>query len=331
MSTSARIAIALLILLLGWFVIYWAWIAPDAPDTDGPPLDDITLQPGDTVGRRPAAGEGGSGADGNWLDPANGDARGSRGGRSTTPAITDPQPPGPGGLPLNVNRPDDGDGSGRANPRGSGASGPRPGPGGGSGAGAPVFPTGANDGEEITETETDPIPPAPGGPGDGGGEGGRGGAGGGDTADGDGNDGGGGEGDAAPAGPPPTVPYEVKKGDTMQKIAKQWFGDHDKWVLIAYENPLVDPLKLKAGQTLRLPAKNAEVKDLPAETLAELTRHVDYVVGKNDTLSDIAKQFYGKATLWQIIWDANRDVIPDPARMRAGITIKVPAYQFPAE
>ena len=325
MSTSARITILALILLFAWFIVYWAWIAPDGGSSDeamNSNSAELTLAPGDTVGQRPeglAPGE---------TAPDRGEIGGGnlRGGNNRNaagnPMGLDLNPP-PGGGRNTTTRADADDRAGGGD--GNDSANTSPGP--------IVLPRGSSDvedgGEEITESETGDVPID--------GLTGTGGAADGGTDDGSGNDSGGdesggddGSGGALPA-PPPTVPYDVQKGDTMQKIAKMWFGDYDKWVLIAYENPLVDPLKLKAGQTLRLPAKNAEVKDLPADMLAELTKNVDYVVGRNDTLSGIAKQFYGKATLWQIIWDANRDVIPDPNRMRAGITIKVPAYQIPAE
>lgn len=50
-----------------------------------------------------------------------------------------------------------------------------------------------------------------------------------------------------------------------------------------------------------------------------------YTVGKNDTLSAIAKQHYGKAGAWRDIFEANRDVIDNPDRIFPGQVIKLPA------
>lgn len=49
-----------------------------------------------------------------------------------------------------------------------------------------------------------------------------------------------------------------------------------------------------------------------------------YIVEKGDTLSQIAKQFYGKAGLWQLIFDANRDRIDDPDLIHPGQSLRIP-------
>ena len=50
-----------------------------------------------------------------------------------------------------------------------------------------------------------------------------------------------------------------------------------------------------------------------------------YTVASGDTLSHIARQFYGKASRWQAIFDANRDQLDDPDRIRPGQVLKIPA------
>ena len=49
-----------------------------------------------------------------------------------------------------------------------------------------------------------------------------------------------------------------------------------------------------------------------------------YRVRKGDTLSSIARKFYGTATASQAIFDANRDVLPSLDQVRAGIMLKLP-------
>jgi nucleoid-associated protein YgaU len=49
-----------------------------------------------------------------------------------------------------------------------------------------------------------------------------------------------------------------------------------------------------------------------------------YTVVKGDTLSKIAKQFYGDANKWRRIHEANRDVIKDPDRIFPGQVFKIP-------
>ncbi len=50
-----------------------------------------------------------------------------------------------------------------------------------------------------------------------------------------------------------------------------------------------------------------------------------YTVASGDTLSHIAKHFYGKSSRWQAIFDANRDQLDDPDRIRPGQVLKIPA------
>ena len=49
-----------------------------------------------------------------------------------------------------------------------------------------------------------------------------------------------------------------------------------------------------------------------------------YTVQKGDTLSHIAKQFYGKASRWNAIFDANRDQLDDPDRIQPGQVLRIP-------
>lgn len=50
-----------------------------------------------------------------------------------------------------------------------------------------------------------------------------------------------------------------------------------------------------------------------------------YTVEKGDTLSAIAKQFYGRAGAWRDIFEANRDQLDDPDRIFPGQVLKIPA------
>lgn len=50
----------------------------------------------------------------------------------------------------------------------------------------------------------------------------------------------------------------------------------------------------------------------------------DYVVQSGDSLSKIAKQFYGNASDWQKIFDANKDKIKDPNLIHPGQKLIIP-------
>jgi nucleoid-associated protein YgaU len=49
-----------------------------------------------------------------------------------------------------------------------------------------------------------------------------------------------------------------------------------------------------------------------------------YTVVKGDSLSKIAKQYYGSANKWRQIYEANRDVIKDPDLIYPGQSLRIP-------
>jgi len=49
-----------------------------------------------------------------------------------------------------------------------------------------------------------------------------------------------------------------------------------------------------------------------------------YVVKAGDSLSKIAKQYYGDASLYDKIFQANRDVLKDPNKIQVGQKLRIP-------
>jgi nucleoid-associated protein YgaU len=49
-----------------------------------------------------------------------------------------------------------------------------------------------------------------------------------------------------------------------------------------------------------------------------------YTVQPGDTLSQIARRFYGEANAYQRIFEANRDQLSDPDRIKVGQQLKLP-------
>lgn len=50
----------------------------------------------------------------------------------------------------------------------------------------------------------------------------------------------------------------------------------------------------------------------------------EYKIEKNDTLQKISQKFYGTVKRWNEIYQANKDVIKDPNRIKPGKTIRIP-------
>lgn len=49
-----------------------------------------------------------------------------------------------------------------------------------------------------------------------------------------------------------------------------------------------------------------------------------YTVVKGDTLAGISRKFYRSSNQWQKIADANKDVLPDPTKLKVGMVLNIP-------
>ena len=60
---------------------------------------------------------------------------------------------------------------------------------------------------------------------------------------------------SAPLTPPPATGgnYTVRQGDTLWSIARNHYGDGQKWKTIVAANPGLTPEKMRIGQTIMLP------------------------------------------------------------------------------
>lgn len=67
-----------------------------------------------------------------------------------------------------------------------------------------------------------------------------------------------------------------------------------------------------------------EVRVDSAKPLEQIGKVEFYVIKSGDTLSGIAKTFYGKAMDYPRIFEANREVIKDPDKIYVGQKIRIP-------
>jgi LysM repeat protein len=119
------------------------------------------------------------------------------------------------------------------------------------------------------------------------------------------------------------TPYTIQSGDSFEGIAVSWFGDPQKQSLIAMANPTVDPLRLQVGQIIKLPPKNSVSTIRRANPAAG--GEIIHTVQSGETLSDIALEYYQKASRWQEIHDANLAIIgDDPGNLKVGMEIVIP-------
>jgi nucleoid-associated protein YgaU len=81
---------------------------------------------------------------------------------------------------------------------------------------------------------------------------------------------------------------------------------------------------VQAGVESTAPAApKADFSDVQAGVAS--TAEQRYTVVAGDNLSRIARHFYGDANAWRRIFDANRDLLDDPDRIKPGQVLKIPA------
>ena len=131
----------------------------------------------------------------------------------------------------------------------------------------------------------------------------------------------------AATAPPPAatrIEYVIEEDDTFVSIAEKWFGDENKWSLIAKENPTVDPQKLKIGQKIFLPPKEAGAAPVERQPVLAGGQTL-YLVQSGDTLIAIARDELGDQTRWEEIYALNKDTIgADAAALKVGMKLVLP-------
>jgi nucleoid-associated protein YgaU len=68
----------------------------------------------------------------------------------------------------------------------------------------------------------------------------------------------------------------------------------------------------------------SDVKSGASSTAPAAQVYQTYVVVSGDSLSRIAKHFYGSGNAWKQIFEANADILQDPNRIFPGQKLKIP-------
>lgn len=100
-------------------------------------------------------------------------------------------------------------------------------------------------------------------------------------------------------------------------------GFFDKFTKRNEEKPKADFSNVQSGSSTTAP-EPAAVSD-PSPTAGTTVQEQTYVVVAGDSLSKIAKHYYGDAAKWPRIHDANRDQIKNPDLIHPGQRLKIPA------
>jgi nucleoid-associated protein YgaU len=105
----------------------------------------------------------------------------------------------------------------------------------------------------------------------------------------------------------------VQPGESLRTIAAMLLGDEKRWpeIFDINRDRLQSPDLLRVGQELRV--RNP--------------RPI-HVVQLGETLGSIAALFLGDAGRWREIFEANRDRIQNPDRIRVGQRLVIPLPSF---
>lgn len=143
----------------------------------------------------------------------------------------------------------------------------------------------------------------------------------------------------APSPAPAGQTYVIKPGDNFHALAKRLYGSDKHWVDIAQANPSIDPIRLKVGQTIRLPAiatvapngsgggsgKGGGSPGAASVPGAAAPKSLIHIVKPGETLASISKRYYKTTDKWEMLFRVNRETVgADPDDLEAGMKITIP-------
>jgi nucleoid-associated protein YgaU len=139
-----------------------------------------------------------------------------------------------------------------------------------------------------------------------------------------------------PAGgviPPEFIDYQIRAGDNFERIAQRVYGSTRHAHAISRANPLLDPRKLRVGRVIRVPVDPTNIQGRPVEAptpeAPPPSPTIEYTVKSGDSLSTIARSFYGSVRHVDFLFEANRDRLRSRDDLRAGQVLLIPP--LPAE
>ena len=88
--------------------------------------------------------------------------------------------------------------------------------------------------------------------------------------------------------------------------------------------PNISPLAKPTTQAQPQPASTASTAPAATQPTGSAAKFEMYTVKEGDWLSKIAGRYYGDVHKWDRIFQANRDQISDPDKIRPGQILKIP-------
>ena len=137
---------------------------------------------------------------------------------------------------------------------------------------------------------------------------------------------------------PPPARYVVRARDTLWRISERMYGVGSRRIVdaifAANKDRLTSAERLRVGIELVLPAidgvgaakfagqQNAK-RTSKVASAPERPRY--YQIQNGDRYSTIAERFLGSKSRWKEIHEMNKDIFPDPGKIRYGVRIRLPS------
>ena len=136
------------------------------------------------------------------------------------------------------------------------------------------------------------------------------------------------------------IVHTVQADESISTLAERYYGDYRKFHFIAEYNELEDATQVRVGQEIKIPViedvpiiadpaviqtdPGATTEPLPGEIIA-VKRFIIHTVKPEETLSKLAKQYYGDLTKFDVIAKFN-DIL-DGTSVRVGQKLKIPEVE----
>jgi len=131
--------------------------------------------------------------------------------------------------------------------------------------------------------------------------------------------------------------HKVQSNDDLHKIAKKYYGDVSKWLLIfnANQDKIHDRNSLKIGTELIIPGEKPSSQKIKIETttpaLSQVTKVEDtiqtgkkHTVQQSDSLYKLAVKYYDNGSKWNKILEANKHILKNQNSLKVGQELVIP-------
>ena len=133
--------------------------------------------------------------------------------------------------------------------------------------------------------------------------------------------------------------HKVQSNDDLHKIAKKYYGDISKWLLIfnANQDKIHDRNSLKIGTELIIPEEKPSSQKTKIETTTPTLSQVTEVEGtaqtvkkhtvqQSDSLYKLAVKYYNNGAKWNKILEANKHILKNQNSLKVGQELVIPDH-----